>query len=352
MFHPGFQRRLTKTTQEHGENPRFEVIELPRPEPGPTDLLVKLSATGLCGTDLALAAGELGPTHRILGHEGIGRVVKIGAGLTDCPMQVGQRVGVAWIRDACGRCAMCLHDGGETRCVQQAHSGRKVDGTLAEYTVVPYRYVTEVPEDIPDELLAPIMCGGVTAYKALKICGATPGQWIAISGAGGGVGALAIQYARAMGYRVLAIDAGDAKREYCLSLQAEAYLDVTKEKDIAAAAMEVTEGQGASAVLVAAGSASAYQDAFGMLAPFGTLVCVGIPPPSQLVHFHPLQFIDKGIRVIGSVVGTRGDIREAIEFVRRKAVVPRVQTVTLDQITEIARLCASNKVCSTFCILT
>lgn len=236
---------------------------------------------------------------------------------------------------------MCLRDGGETRCVAQIHSGRRVDGTFAEFTVVPFRYMIRLPEGPSDEELAPIMCGGVTAYKVLKICGAPPGQWIVISGAGGGLGALGIQYGRAMGYRVLAIDSGSQKREYCLGLQAEAYLDVSKENDISAAVKRLTGGQGASAVLVTAGSAQAYQDALDMLAPFGTLVCVGIPPPSQSVHFHPLALIDRGFRIVGSMVGSRGDIQEAVDFVRRREVIHRVHLTTLDRIMEIANPHAS-----------
>ncbi|GAD98011.1 alcohol dehydrogenase [Paecilomyces variotii No. 5] len=337
----------------HGPSPVFEIQSLPLPAPGPTDLLVKLSTTGICGTDIALAEGKLGPTKPILGHEGIGRIVALGSALQhldNTSVKVGQRVGVSWIRDTCGKCPMCLTDGGETRCETQTFSGMKVDGTFAEYTIVPARSVIPLPEGIPDEQLAPIMCAGVTAYKALKICGAVPGQWVAVSGAGGGVGALGIQYAAAMGYRVLAIDMGKEKREYCLGLKAEAFIDISEEKDVATATKSITGGLGAAAVLVTAGSGRAYQDAFGMLAPFGTLVCVGIPPPDQLVQFHPLTFIDNGFRVIGSSVGSRGDIKEAVEFVRRGVVIPAVQETTLDQIAETAKSLTDNKTTTKYII--
>ncbi|KAF3394655.1 alcohol dehydrogenase [Penicillium rolfsii] len=316
---------------QQGDEPTFEIRKIPLPKLGPTDLLVKLSVTGICGTDVALALGKLGPCCQILGHEGIGRIVKIGTSVKDTSVQIGDRVGVSWIRDSCGDCAMCLHQE-ETRCVKQVHSGRAVDGTIAQYTIVPLRAMVRLPEGLPDEKIAPIMCAGVTAYKALKICGVVPGQWIVISGAGGGVGAMGIQYARAMGYQVLAIDAGEKKGDYCLRLQADAYLDVLKHENIAQAVKEITEGQGAGAVLVAAGSARAYQDAFDMLAPLGTLVCVGIPPPSEKIQFHPLQFIDDGIRVIGSVVGSKQDIGDALRFVQRGVVVPEVEVVHLEDV--------------------
>jgi propanol-preferring alcohol dehydrogenase len=193
-------------------------------------------------------------------------------------------------------------------------------------------------------MLAPILCGGVTIYKGLKICGATPGQWIVISGAGGGVGALGIQFSKAMGYRTIAIDAGKVKGEYCLSLGAEVYIDLTTAADVPLVVREKTGGRGASAALVTAGSGKAYQDALGMLGPFGRLVCIGIPPPSQLVTFHPLLFIDMGITVIGSAVGTRLDIQEAISFVERGLVRPTVQMTTLDKLSAISEQITQGKV--------
>ncbi|OCL14611.1 alcohol dehydrogenase [Glonium stellatum] len=337
---------ITRSNKES----RFEVKTLPLPELGPTDVLVKLSISGVCGTDFALASGELGPTCSILGHEGVGRVVKLGSALVETNIRLGQRVGVTWIRDICGECSMCLHDGGETRCAEQVHSGRKVNGTFAEYTVVPQRYLLKIPEDLTDEEVAPILCGGVTSYKALKTCGAVPGQWIAISGAGGGVGALGVMYAKAMGFRVIAIDAGVAKRQCCLELGAELYFDVVKEQNLLASVKKVADGKGAAAVLVAAGNIAAYQSAMGLLGPFGTLVCVGIPPPPQTFGISPIVMIDNGFRIIGSAVGTRGDILEAIDFVRRKVVRPAVMTARLEDLNGIAGLTKSGKVLGKYVI--
>lgn len=291
--------------------------------------------TGICGTDLALAAGKLGPSRAILGHEGIGRVVAMGSAVPESSIVLGQRVGVGWIRDHCGKCAMCCHPAGETRCLTKPHSGRTVDGTFAEFTLVPARYVSCLPEGLEDGVVAPIMCGGVTVYKALKICGAVPGQWVAVTGAGGGVGALGVQYARAMGYRVVATDGGVAKGSYCPSLGAEAYVDFEAEQSVAEAVKRSTAGKGVQAVLAVAGSGRAYQESFGMLAPFGTLVCIGIPPPTDLVQFHPLMFIDEGFKVIGTSVGTRTDICEALEFVSRGLVVPKVEMITFQDLNTI-----------------
>jgi propanol-preferring alcohol dehydrogenase len=219
-----------------------------------------------------------------------------------------------------------------------------VNGTFAEYTVVPHRYILKLPDGLEDEQIAPILCGGVTSYKALKTCGAVPGQWIAISGAGGGVGALGISFAVAMGYQVIAIDAGSEKRDYCFQLGAHYYIDVKTERNINTTAKRLSGGKGVAAVLVTAGSGAAYQSALDLLGPFGTMVCIGIPPPSQKFSFHPLSFIDNGFRIIGSAVGTRGDILEAIDFVKRRAVVPAVKTARLEDLNKIAKLSMSGNV--------
>ena len=296
----------------------------------------------MCGTDYGLSTGGLGPTKSILGHEGVGRIARLGSTVSPDAFRVGQRVGITWIRDVCGECRMCLTAGGETRCKDQKQSGWKVDGTFAEYTVVPMNYVISLPEDVADELVAPILCGGVTAYKGLKLSGVMAGQWVAVSGAGGGVGALAIMYAKAMGYRVVAIDIGESKKQHCLEAGADHFVDAAAE-DLKAAVHKITDG-GANAVLVTAPSPAAYQSSIGLLANFGTLVCLGIPPPSGTMNIHPLEFIDRGIRITGSVTGSRGDILEALDFVRRGVVKPIVKTASLDDVTSILGDFASGKV--------
>ncbi|KAM0343519.1 hypothetical protein ACHAPU_008414 [Fusarium lateritium] len=286
---------------------------------------------------MALAGGHLGPCRDILGHEGVGRVVKVGDGVDPSSVKIGDRVGIAWVRDVCGRCVCCREPGGEVRCLEQQNSGRKWDGTFAEHCVVPGRYVLALPDarELPDELVAPILCGGVTAYKALKACGATPGQWVAIVGAGGGVGGLAIQYAKAMGFLVAAVDVGSA-RDICIKMGADAYFDGSSSDTPVELKKLTPYGAGASALIVTAGSGRAYQSALDLIAPFGTLVCVGIPPPGQAMNLHPLTLIDRGINLLGTLVGTRTETLEALEFVRRGVVKPVVQSVEFDKINDLA----------------
>ncbi|ETN44935.1 uncharacterized protein HMPREF1541_09810 [Cyphellophora europaea CBS 101466] len=318
---------------QHGDHKfSFATETVPLPHLEPSQILVRLTHSGVCGSDLHLASGHMGPVRSVLGHEGVGRVVALGSAVSADLIAVGARVGIAWVRDICGDCAACLR-GEEGRCGQLLTSGRVWEGSFAEYAVVPARYVIRLPDEVEgleDEVVAPILCAGVTAYKAVKVCGATPGAWVAVSGAGGGVGALAVQFAVAMGYRVLAVDVG--KEPYCRNMGAEAYLEAG---EASVEAVGKATGEGVHAVVVAAGLNKAYQAAINWLAPFGTLVCVGVPPEDQLVNFHPAWFIGKGIRIIGSAVGTRQDILEALEFLRRKVVKPVVEIVELDQLNAI-----------------
>lgn len=306
---------------------------LPIPEIKPWEVLVALSVSGVCGTDISLAAGHLGPFSDILGHEGVGHVAAIGSGVQPEIVKIGDRVGVAWVRDVCGKCQPCRVPGGETRCIEQWNSGRNQDGTFQQYCVVPARYILALPArlTISDELVAPILCGGVTAYKALKVCNAKPGDWVAILGAGG-LGSLGVQYAKAMGFRVIAIDVGRERESLCLKLGAEAYLDAVDE--LQAGVRKVTGDTYAKAAIVTAGSGRAYKTAFDIVSAFGTVVCVGIPPPDQRMDLSPLQFIDKDITLIGVLVGTRTDTLEALDFVERGVVVPSIHQINLDDLPE------------------
>lgn len=200
---------------------------------------------------------------------------------------------------------------------------------MTSYVAVPERYITPLPEDVPPELLAPVMCAGVTAYKALKVARITPGSWVLISGAGGGVGALAVSYAKAMGYRTIGVDGGSKREESVIEAGAEIYINYEEEKDLRSAVLRETGGKLCAAAIVCAGVVSAYESSIECLDYFATLVAVGIPPPPQKMSIHPLTLIDYGIRMIGSITGDRADIAEAAEFVRRGVVVPKVEVVTM-----------------------
>lgn len=218
-----------------GETATTEVKEVPVPELLPGQILVKINYTGLCASDKSLiedewtAAGMLmqPAANGIAGHEGAGIVVKVHDSVKNL-WRLGDRAGIKFIASVCGECKACQTDRDEMGCVNKLSSGFTTPGTFAEYVPTDARYATRLPDSVKDEEAGPIMCGGVTAYAALKKSQVRPGQWIVIPGAGGGLGHLAVQYAKAMGMRVIGIDGGDEKRDLCLKLGAEHFIDFTK----------------------------------------------------------------------------------------------------------------------------
>lgn len=232
-------------------------------------------------------------THGIAGHEGVGRVVALGPGVSDTgSWKLGDRAGIKWITDVCRTCHYCkqVYQGGEVMCLHQTNSGFSTAGTFQEYCVTSADYATHIPDTVTDEEAGPIMCGGVTAYNACKRSKARPGEWIALLGAGGGLGHLGVQYANALGLRVIAVDGGSAKRDLCLRLGAEHYLDFADTPDLAKAVSELTDGLGAHAVIVFAAVAAGYAVAPSLLRSGGTVVAIGLPgDPAVLAGAPPIM---------------------------------------------------------------
>ena len=199
---------------------QLSVEEVSTPDPGPGEVLVKLVTTGVCHTDLHAAQGDwpVKPTPPFIpGHEGVGEVVAVGEGVTD--LAVGDMVGNAWLWSACGVCEYC-RTGWETLCEQQQNGGYSVNGSFGEYMLVDAKFAAHIPKGADPVEIAPILCAGVTVYKGLKVSEARPGQWVVISGVGG-LGHIAVQYAKAMGLRVAAVDIADDKLELATSFGAE-----------------------------------------------------------------------------------------------------------------------------------
>ena len=222
----------------------LKIEDIAKPEIEPHQILVKIHACGVCHTDLHACHGDwpVKPTLPLVpGHEGVGEVVEIGSAVKH--IKNGDRVGIPWLYSACGHCEYCL-TGDENLCLSQQNSGYSVNGSYAEYCAADAAYVVKVPEGLSYVEAAPLFCAGVTTYKALKVSKAKPGNWVAIFGIGG-LGHLAVQYAVAMGLRVVAVDTGSAKRDLALSLGAEHYYDF-KEDDIVNRIQENTGGVHAS----------------------------------------------------------------------------------------------------------
>ena len=283
--------------------------ELDVPAPGPGQILVKTEACGVCHTDLHAANGDW-PAKPTLpftpGHEGIGRVVALGAGVS--AVKEGDRVGVPWLYSACGHCEYCLQ-AWETVCASAQYGGYTRDGGFAEYIVADPNYVAHIPAGLAPAAAAPLICAGITSYKGIKETKARPGQWVVVSGIGG-LGHLAVQYARAMGLHVCAVDIDDAKLAHATKLGAAAVVNA-KHADAVAAVIKATDG-GAHGVLITAPSLPAFKQGVAMTRKVGTCVLVGIPPgefPTPL-----FDVVANCITIRGSFVGTRADMTEALAF--------------------------------------
>jgi propanol-preferring alcohol dehydrogenase len=279
------------------------------PTPGPGQILVKTEACGVCHTDLHAAKGDwpVKPSPPFTpGHEGIGRVAAVGAGVTI--VKAGDRVGVPWLYSACGHCEYCL-TAWETVCAEAEFGGYTKNGGFAEYIIADPNYVAHIPAGLDAKQAAPLICAGITTYKGIKETMARPGEWIAISGAGG-LGHLAIQYAKVMGLQVCAVDIDDGKLAHAKKLGADLVINA-KTSDPVAAVKKGTDG-GAHGVLITAPSLPAFRQGVGMTRKRGTCVLVGLPPGEFPVPL--FDVVANCITIRGSFVGTRGDMAEALAF--------------------------------------
>ena len=313
--------------REFGKPLVIEEVAVPRPGPG--DLLVKIEACGVCHTDLHAAEGDwpVKPNPPFIpGHEGVGYVSAVGDGVKH--VKEGDRVGVPWLYTACGCCEHCL-TGWETLCESQQNTGYSINGGYAEYVLADPNYVGILPKSVDFLEIAPILCAGVTVYKGLKETQARPGQWVAISGIGG-LGHVAVQYARAMGLHVIAVDVDDAKLELARKLGASLTINARKENPAEVVQRDIG---GAHGVLVTAVSNAAFGQAIGMARRRGTVALVGLPPGD-----FPTPIFDvvlKAITITGSIVGTRADLQEALDFAGEGLVKATVHSDTLDNINGI-----------------
>jgi propanol-preferring alcohol dehydrogenase len=266
----------------------------------------------------------------IPGHEGVGHVVAAGSEVAH--VKEGDRVGIPWLYSACGQCEHCL-GGWETLCEQQKNTGYSVDGSFAQYALADADYVGHLPGNIGFIEVAPILCAGVTVYKGLKVADIKPGNWVAISGIGG-LGHMAVQYAKAMGLNVAAVDVDDAKLDLARRLGASVAVNASTSDPVAYVRKEVGGVHGA---LVTAVSPRAFEQAIGMVRRGGTVSLTGLPPGAFPLDIFGMVL--NGITVRGSIVGTRLDLQESLDFAARGKVKATVSTDKLENINEVlARL--------------
>ena len=312
--------------------------ELPVPQPKDGQVLIKVEACGVCHTDVHAADGDWpvkAKTPFVPGHEGIGRVIAMGRNVKG--VKEGEMVGVPWLFEACGLCDYCLTSR-ETMCESALYGGYTANGGFAEYCVAPAAYVARIPEGLDAVAAGPIICAGVTTYKGIKIADCRPGQWFVVSGAGG-LGHLAIQYAKAMGLRVIAVDVADDKLDLARKLGASLTFNA-KTVDPTKAIQDAVGG--AHGVLITAVSKAAFAQGTGMLRRGGTCVLNGLPPGD-----FPLSIFDVVFRCLtvrGSLVGTRSDLKEALAFAASGQVKATIETSTLEDVNNVLERLRSGKV--------
>jgi len=286
----------------------LRVEEVPKPVAGSGEIVVKIEASGLCHTDIHAAHGDWPVKPKLPftpGHEGVGIVETIGRDVTE--VAVGDRVAIPWLGYACGTCDYCV-SGWETLCESQLNTGYSVDGGFAEYAKAYGRYVVKVPAGVDPFDAAPLTCAGVTTYKAVKVSGAKPADLVAIWGIGG-LGHLALQYARIAGASVVAVDLFDDKLDLARDLGAEFTVNASRQDPVAA----IKELGGADAAVVLAVAPKAFEQAFASLRRGGTMALVALPAENTM-ELPIFETVLNGISVVGSIVGTRLDLREVFEL--------------------------------------
>jgi propanol-preferring alcohol dehydrogenase len=314
--------------RQFGSPLALEQWDIPRPRAN--QILIKTEACGVCHTDLHAAKGDwpVKPTLPFIpGHEAIGLVTAVGAGVSI--VKEGDRVGVPWLYSACGHCEYCL-SAWETVCPDAKFGGYTSNGGFAEYVLADPDYVARVPAGLSAIEAAPLICAGVTTYKGIKQTEARPGEWVAISGVGG-LGHLAVQYAKAMGLLVCAIDIDDGKLAHAKRLGADLVFNA-RAADPGAAVKKETGG-GAHGVLITAPSLIAFKQGTGMTRRRGTCVLIGLPPGEFPVPL--FDVVANCITIRGSFVGTRYDMAEALRFAADGKVKADIELAPLSSINNV-----------------
>ncbi|KAL1792786.1 hypothetical protein ACET3X_009293 [Alternaria dauci] len=319
-----------------------KVVELDMPEPGAGEVLINLTHSGVCHSDLGVMTNSWKvlpfPTQpgQVGGHEGVGKIVKMGPGTESSAVKIGDRVGVKWIAAVCSSCEAC-RAGVDASCSNGKVSGYYTPGTFQQYVVSAANYVTPIPETLDPAAAAPLLCAGVTVYSALRKTNAASGAWVVISGAGGGLGHLAVQFgARAIGYRIIGID-HSSKKDIIMESGAEHFLPVDGTEDMIGAVKALTNGLGAHSVVVCTASNAAYAQSVDLLRFGGRVVCVGIPEGDHvpIQSARPGNIVNNSLQIVGSAVGSRKEAIETMDFAARGIVKTHFRTEKMDKLTDI-----------------
>lgn len=320
----------------------LEYKDIAVPKPKSNELLINVKYSGICHTDLHAWKGDW-PLQTKLplvgGHEGAGVVVAIGENVQG--WEIGDYAGIKWLNGSCMACELCQNTD-ESNCPKADLSGYTHDGSFQQYATADAVQAARIPKDVDLSKVAPILCAGVTVYKALKSAKLRAGQWVVVSGAGGGLGSLCIQYAAAMGYRVVSIDGGAEKGEFTKQLGSEAYIDFTSSKDIVADVKRITNG-GAHGVINVSTSEKAMSQSCEYVRSCGTVVLVGLPKDAK-VTAPVFDAVVRSISIVGSYVGNRADTAEALDFFSRGLINCPIQIIGLSELPLVYKLMEEGKI--------
>ncbi len=297
-----------KAAVVHDFTSPLSIEEVEKPTPGTDQIVVKIETSGLCHTDIHAAHGDwpVKPNLPFIpGHEGIGIVEMVGPGVK--AVKEGDRVAIPWLGYACGHCRYCV-SGWETLCESQINMGYFMNGAYAEYVLAYGNYVAKVPPNINPIEAAPLACAGVTTYKAVKVSGARSSDLVAVFGIGG-LGHLAMQYAKIAGGSVVAVDLLDEKLDLARRLGADFTVNAKTHDPVE----EIKKLGGADVAVCVAVSPKAFEQAYRSLRRGGTLVFVALPA-DNFVQLPIFETVLNGIRIQGSIVGTRLDLQEVFDL--------------------------------------
>ncbi|CAD5212744.1 unnamed protein product [Bursaphelenchus okinawaensis] len=306
------------------------IREIPVPEPGADDVLVKVLYTGVCHSDLSIWKGTFDGPQKfpcVGGHEGAGVVVKLGSNATH--LKLGDKVGIKWINATCMNCEMCRR-GYEPNCPDAINSGFSRHGSFQQYAIIRETEAIKIPDGLGLAEAAPILCAGLTVYKALLVSGAIAGDTVAITGAGGGLGSLCIQYAKAMGFQVLAIESKE-KESFCRSLGADYFICPFTSTDIVADIQKLTNG-GPHAVLNVTNAVPAIQKSTDYVRTRGTVVLVSLPPGE--LNLNIISTVFRTIDIRSTYVGNRVDTVRALDFVAKGHVKVPIEIRPFDKLND------------------
>ena len=307
------------------------IEEVPCPKPAADEVLIQVEACGVCHSDLHVAGGDwkqfagITKLPLILGHEVVGRVVEKGSAAAEC--QIGDRVGVPWIHWTCGSCEPC-RENNENLCAKQRITGVTVDGGFAEFLTAPASHTVKIPPSLSPAEAAPLLCAGLTAYRALKQSGITVGQRLAVFGIGG-LGHLAVQIGVGIGAEVIAVDVTDDKLALADSLGAKSAIHAGT-SDVP---REMRKRGGVHVALVTSAAKAAYDTAFRSLRPTGTLLVVGLP--AENLCFSPVMMAAGEVRIRASAVGTRQDLREVLALADAGELHCQIATRPLSEVNDV-----------------